>query len=78
MCHPLTLRGQSATSADFKDIDWYVPIGKMVKFDREQTGEMLDTGYQISFSLECPVVVVPSAPVRIGTIPKVQVKVYYR
>jgi hypothetical protein len=71
-------RGQIGTSADFKEITWYVPINKMVRFNREQAGEMMDTGYQIAFSLYCPSIVASTVPVRVGVIPKISVKVYYR
>jgi hypothetical protein len=66
------------TSADMYDVKWYEPIGKVVKFNREQAGEMLDTGYQIVFYFDCPTLSTSVTPMVVGSIPKISVKVYYR
>jgi hypothetical protein len=60
------------------DVDWYVPLKKVVRFVRELDSMSWSSSYQIMFYYDCPVVVPPTVAVTVASIPKIAVKVYYR
>lgn len=70
-------RNGNGTNASV-EVNWYVPIKKVVKFIRELETSTWSSGYQIMFYYDCPSVDRPTQPHTVAVIPRMSVKVYYR
>lgn len=65
-------------SVKWREIDWYCPIDKTIRYTREVGKETYDEDYQILFSYDVPHIFKPAKLATIAMINGLSVKVYYR